>query len=333
LGAGGGRPVGRPNAIVGRVVDPSQRPVANVFVTALLPRPLGGHPFSFVSALLYSLTNAQGEFQLDGLAFGQMYVVAFPHNSVLNAAGQVNRAGFANTFYPNAAEFKDAKLVTVTGPDPARADITLVPSALSAVTGTVITSTGAPASGTMGIAHGDGFFGLDTRAMPLQPGGRFLLPALAPGTYYLEFHESEWPPPPGTIPNVSGAKVVLDGRDAVNVHVDPIHPVTGTGRIVVAQAAGEVLLPRMIQVSAPPVNADGNPGPTMPAIIKDDLSFTVYAWPGKVLLRAMLPSVWEVTAIRHDGADVTNQPIDFVEGQTVSGLEIDVAPVAARATR
>ena len=187
--AGAGRAGTGPGAIVGRVLDPSGHPVPDVFVTALRPLPSGLRPFTPVSVLLRSLTNAQGEFRLDGLFPGEFYLVALPHNPVLGADGQLSRSGYGKTFYPGAGDVRDAKPVVVTASTPGRADITLAPARLSVISGTVIGSNGQPArGGSVGVAHGDNLFGLDGRALSIRPDGLFVASSLPPGTYFLEFH-------------------------------------------------------------------------------------------------------------------------------------------------
>src|SRR5215813_2572271 len=96
--------------------------------------------------------------------------------------------------------------------------------------------------------------------------------------------EGQWPPPRDVeTPLVSGAKVVVDGKDVTGVRV-PIHMVRGT------------------------VNAD--------------LTFEFRTWPGPHWLRVSTESPeWKVKSIRYKGSDITNEgSIDFVEGQDVIGI-------------
>lgn len=312
-------------AIVGRVVDSAGGPVPEVFVTALRPQPTGSRPFSFVSARLGSLTDARGEFRLDGLPLGPVYLVALPHNPALQSANQRNRSGYGRTFYPSATDVKDAKTVTVTIPGPAQVEIRLVPARLSVVSGTIIGAKGQPvARGSLGIAHGDGLFGLDSRAVPVRADGTFIAPALPPGTYHLQFRESAWPPARGEVPLVSGAKVIVAGEDVTGVRVMPILMVRATGRLLLVPATKSALSPAAVRVSASPVDFDGNPGPQQPGTVNADLTFEFRTWPSTGRIRVQLPPGWSVKAIRLNGSDVTDRPIDFVEGRVVSGLEIEL---------
>ena len=323
-GAGRGGASTKSNAIVGRVVDTAGRPVSDVFVTALRPEPARSRQFSFVSARLGSVTDARGEFRLDGLSLGPVYLVALPHNPAL-PANQLNRSGYGRTFYPGATDVKDAKTVMVTIPGPAQVEIRLAPARLSVVSGTVIGAKGQPvARGTLGIAHGDGLFGLDSRAVPVRADGTFIAPGLPPGTYFLQFHESAWPPARGEVPLVSGAKVILAGEDVTGVRVIPILMVRATGRLILDPATRSALSPSAVHVGASPVDFDGNPGPQQPGTVNADLTFEFRTWPSAGRIRVQLPPGWSVKAIRLNGIDVTDKPIDFVEGRVVSGLEIEL---------
>ena len=102
------------------------------------------------------------------------------------------------------------------------ADIRLLAAVLSVVSGTVIGQSGQPArEGTLQIAHGDGLFGMDSMAMLIRPDGSFMLTALPPGTYFLAFHESGWPPPRGEVPLISNEKIIVNGQDLAGVRVAP----------------------------------------------------------------------------------------------------------------
>lgn len=326
-GAGAGRATSSPNAIVGRVIDPSGKPVSEVFVTAVeVGPPEQRRPYRMVSALLHAVTNERGEYRLDGLPFEQVYVVALPHNPVLTADRQLNHSGYGNTFYPSAWRFADAKPVSVTPSGPATADITLVTAPLSVITGTVIGSSNQPVhGGALSVAHGDYLFGLDSRSVPIHPDGRFVVPALTPGTYFLVLHESTWPPPPGTIPKVSQAKVTVAGADVEGVRVVPLEMVRVTGRLIVDPEDRASLQPSNIAVAGYPSPPDGNPGPQQAGPLKDDWTFEFLTWPlpGSVQVRVGREA-WPVKAIRLNGVELPDKLIDFVQGKPIAGLEVEL---------
>ena len=324
---------GTRNAIVGRVVNQAGRPVPGVFVTVLhvtfhtngLPR------VGIVRANFGVRTNAHGAYRLENLPLGPLYVVALPENPPLGPDGSPNRAGYGHTYHPEAATRDEARKVTVAVTGPVVADITLLPATLASISGTVIGQDGKPAAdGMLGIAHGDGMFGVHSRAMKIRADGTFVLPALPPATYLLQFREGPLRPPPGSAPKVSGAKVVLAGRDLSGVRVVPLHRVRATGRIVIDRNEKKLLTPAMIRVSGFPVT-DGMPGTTGAPKMNADLSFVFEVWPGPNIVRVRIDQPgWVVKAIRYKGTDVTKMFIDFKEGQPVDGIEIEVARTGPR---
>jgi hypothetical protein len=324
---------GTRNAIAGRVLDAAGRPVSGVFVT-LLQNSLHWNGVPRVGIVRMGLgvrTDTMGRYRLENLALGPYYVVALPENPPAGADGRANRAGFGTTYYPAAPLRADAREVTVTMNGPAAADITLAPAVLAVIAGTVIGQDGQPAGGgTLLIAHGDGLLGVHGRSTPLRPDGSFVLPALPPGTYILEFREGPWPPPRGAIPTVSHAKVVVDGVNVTGVRVAPIHRVRATGRIVVDQESRKLLAPAAIHVSGFPV-IDGMPGPTSAPTMNDDLSFAFEAWPGANFVRVVVDAPgWEVKRISYNGIDVMRVPIRFTEGQEISGIEVEIVRATSR---
>ena len=241
----GGSAVDPPSryVIAGHVGDQAKRPVAGAFVTALLPSRTPNQPFTLVSARLRTTTDAHGNFRLEGLYPADFYVVVLPHNPPLDKSGRPNRDGYANTFYPSALNTTSAKLVRVNTGVTAVAEITVRSARLSTVSGVVISSKGQPVrGGILSLAHGDRLFGLDSRLLEIGATGAFTTPGLQPGTYFLQYHESQWPPPRGETPTVSQAKVVVRDADVANVRVSPIKLVIATGHVVVSPEDRDELL-------------------------------------------------------------------------------------------
>lgn len=324
--AGRGQQPPSPSVITGRVLDASGNPVGGAFVTALRSDTSGGRPFRPVSARIHATTNGRGEFRLEGLHDGEFFVAALPHNPPVDAGNRLVRSGYGNTFHPGVAAVADARLVRVKPGAPATADITLLPARLSVISGLVLGSNGQPTPGGMVLlAHGDGFFGLDSRAFRIRGDGAFAVAALQPGTYFLQYRETPWPPPRGTIPKVSQAKVMVDGADVTNVRVVPLEMVRATGRVIVDASYRASLVPSTVRVSAFPVPSDGNPGPQHPGNVRDDLTFDFRTWPlpGRVRVTIDSPQ-WTLKAVRLGGVDITDTTIEFVQGKEITGLEVEL---------
>ena len=197
---------------------------------------------------------------------------------------------------------------------------------LSMVSGVVVGSNGRPVrGGVLDLTHGDRLFGLDSRALAISDSGAFTAPGLQPGTYFLQFHESQWPPPRGETPTVSQAKVVVRDVDVASVRVNPLKLVIASGHLVVAPEDRDEVLVRRIEIGTTPVNFDGNPGPDRPGIVRDDLSFDLGAWPGPHLIRLGGQSPdWIVKAVRVRGVTMPNLDVDFVTGRAIIGMEVEV---------
>ena len=316
-----------PNTITGRVLDSIGNGVPHTVVTLMERGERHGRlEYHFVDARLHEITDANGAYRIVNARLGDYVVVAIPHNPML-VNGAINRSGFAMTYYPSAGNPVDAKPVTVNTIAPMTANITLRPATLSVVSGTVYGSNGTSVSGGMlHIAHGDHLFGMDSFEMRLRPDGSFVLPALAPGTYFLVYHESPWPPARGEIPAVSQAPVVVRDRDIAGVKVVPIHMVKATGRVILDAAQRSNLIGSDYSIAGEPDNSDGNPGPAHPGTVRDDLTFEFSSWPGPHYVRVLVYQPgWRVKAIHLNGVDITDKPIDFKEGTPVSGIEIELA--------
>jgi len=315
----------KPTGIAGRVVDASGAPVKGTFVTALYPDADRVYGFEPVNVQLKAETGEDGRYVLDNLRPGEYYVIAVPRNPAFDSAFRPNRAGHANTFHPNALRAAEAARVRV-AVGLAAADIMLAPAKLSAITGVVIGSSGRPAANVrVGLARGDGLFGLFSGAFVAQPDGRFAISGLQPGTYYLHYREGQWPPPRDVIPTISGATVIVKESDIENVRVVPIPMVRGSGRLVVDPAARSGLNLAAITVVGVPEDFNGNPGPTRSGPVKDDLTFEFRAWPAVGRVRVSgLPPGWTVGRIRMNGADITSATIEFVGGKDLTGIEIEL---------
>lgn len=320
-----------PNTITGTVTDPGGRPVAGSLVTLVERDTRNGtvrfHP---VSAQLRVPTNERGQYRIEHARLGQFFVVAIPQNPIVGADGRVNRAGYRITYHPSAARAADAVPVTVNVRAPSVADIRLIAAPLSVVSGSVTKSNGSPAAGgTLAVAIGDNLFGIGGKGMRIRPDGSFVLPALPPGTYFLHYRESAWPPPRDEIPLISAARVVLDGKDIAGVKVAPIHMVEGSGRVIIDPALRARLDPKTT-VGAAPVDFEGNPGPQRAGVLKEDLTFAFKTWPGLARVRVLPEPLGVRMKVRYQGADVTDTGIDFKEGTKVSGIEIELVSAASR---
>ena len=278
-----------------------------------------------VSVRLYAASNEKGFYHFDNLQPGDYYVVALPQVP-LHEDVRASRSANRITYFPGAASAAGAKTVTVTHAVPVRADITMVPTRLVAVSGSVIGSDGGTISGGhLILAHGDGLFGIDSRRLSIGGDGTFAV-LLPPGTYHLHYREDASVPVAPDGWKVSAATIVVADRDRSAIRVAPIKMVTATGRVVIDPAMRELVKRGAIQVGASPLDFDGNPGPQMPATVKEDLTFAFGTWPS----RGMRPRVQRTPRAR-PAIDSTQRHTRWPvrhrlrRRPSVSGLEIDLA--------
>ncbi len=270
------------------------------------------------------VTDRHGGFQFDGLAPGEYFVVAMP---MAQPRLGTSRTGLGITYYPGATVAADAKPVVVGSAEPGVANITLSSVPLATVSGTVVSADGSsPESGVVLVAHGDGLFGLGSGQIPVRHGGRFDVHQLPPGTYFFHFREDAWPPPRSELsPKVSGATVVVNGKDVVDVKVLPIQQARVRGRVIVhSPAGGPAIDPSSISVSGYPKVIDGNPGPQRGGTVQSDMTFEFLTWPAAGMVRVFVgrQEVHPIV-VRLNGVDVTEKGIDFVAGATIRGVEVE----------
>jgi hypothetical protein len=321
------------HVITGTVKNPAGRPVSDVFVTALLRderSSLTGadgveRPYRIASARLGAVTGTNGRYELELPHAGEFFLVALPRYLSAGAAPSRQRNGYGHTFYPGAARFADAVPVQVQPGAGITADLTLIAAKLAVISGTVFDSTGQPAKGgRLAMAHGEGFFGVNGRTISFQPGGRFAIPNLPPGTYFLHYRESTWPPPSGTVPLMSTAKVVVNGEDIRGVRVMPTKPVRVTGRLIIEPRRSDAR-PGSITVSAIPMPIDGNPGPSYPGAVTPEGTFEFRGWPLRSRIRVFADGQeWTVKTVRLSGRELPNGIIDLEQLRDVTGVEVVV---------
>lgn len=314
------------DVLTGRVTDAAGRPVPGTFVSALFPASQGRR-YSSEPTTHATLTDERGEFQLKP-GERQFYLIAIPQGT---AADSVNRMGSAITFYPSALVLGEAKALRMTPARLTRAEIVLRPARLWAVSGRVLTSTGQLVrGGKLELDHLDGLYSFNSRVVDIGSDGTFGLPALPPGSYFLQYREagsvtgnpSEW--------KMSRAKVRVIDRDVADVQVMPVTMVRVTGRLIISPEDRSLLAaPRFrVSVEAWSVDSDDNPGPQVPGTVGPDLTFQFFTWPGIGRVRVALWNAFlaplVVTAVRLNGKDVMNTDITFVQDQHPSGLEVEL---------
>jgi protocatechuate 3,4-dioxygenase beta subunit len=331
----------RGGVIAGRIIDEFGDPVPNVNVTPVRKQYSQGQ-----RRLLPSGTRAQtndiGEYRIFGLQPGQYFVsasaqaqnFAMPTANGIELSGE--RGGFASTFYPGTADPAAARTLTVgVGQTIGGIDITLMPARLATISGIAIDSQGRPLTGggVSAIVRGAGSPALGLLNGPVRSDGTFSLPNVPPGEYIVRVARPPQAGAPDGRPEFSVAFVTINGEDLSGLTLAPILPATVSGRVVFDDpGAAQSMKPSNIRVLTQSLALDdgllglGLNGPPPP--LADDYTFEVRTFPGRVGLRAAVPSGpgatgWQLKAIRVDGVDVTDTGLD-VGAQGLRDVEIEM---------
>jgi hypothetical protein len=219
-------------AIVGRVLDELGEPVAGAQVMPLRSTNSIKGP-ELMPWGNSDTTDDIGTYRLHGLQPGTYYVSAQGDDPVNYGIATASAAtGFAPTYFPNTAVAAEAQPIEVVAGGEAVADIALVPTRLSPVSGVVVNAAGAFATGGyIGARASNGMmrFGGPGSGGEIKPDGSFALSGLAPGEYTIQARPTFEPRGPFPSPT----QMVMSRRTASTSIVVNGEPITGL-RLVLA---------------------------------------------------------------------------------------------------
>ena len=293
-------PLSRGGVITGRVSDENGEPLSGLRVRVYRAKMVSGYRrLEDVGAA--DQTDDTGAYRIFGLPPGDYYVAASlrmaPPDSVVQTT-------YSPTYYPGTGELAQAQRIRVDLGTESTAIFPLLPVRSVSVTGTVLTSSGAPANAFLNLVSDAAEFGTPLGIGGVtQPDGTFTIPDVPPGRYMLNASlRGNGPSEAGSVPltvlndDVTGNTIVT-GR-----------PATLRGRFVVEAGVVGALPDALLVASA------ARPGGTVLAsgsgtFELDDLSepFALHV--------EYLPDGWGVKAIVVNGADVTDAKVDLAANQ------------------
>ena len=174
-------PLTRAAAVSGRVFDETDRPLAQVVVSALrqMIAP-SGEPIARTAQMTF--TNETGEFLLVDLAEGEYVVIAAPPppRSFAQPAGAASTA-LVPTYFPGVRSGNEARVIALAaGQEIVGADFKMISAPTHRVAGTVVDPSGAPVARATILLLG----GTATPATAISDEkGAFSVAGVVPGTY------------------------------------------------------------------------------------------------------------------------------------------------------
>jgi hypothetical protein len=333
-------PLFRGGAISGRVIDAYGDPVENASVQAVFVPPPSRSGASARGAMRSSQsTNDIGEFRLGRLEPGQYYLLVMPERRGWNSPDDLSTAP-GRTWYPGVASIDQAQAITLErGASFAGADFQMLETTLTKVTGFVLNGKGAPAknghitarttSATKGMPAGwGGGGGPDAGGSGLDQNGNFDL-LLQPGEYVLEAMapQGEDGGRQGRMEMDRGQVRLVVGGEAIS----GVTIVTGTGGTVSGRFVFKGTAPPPTSFAGFNVGFGGPNGAgmgedcrafTRPAVNPDGTFSVENMWGACVVRGGGAAKGWTFESVMHNGNDITNRPIEFTAGRSISGVEI-----------
>lgn len=320
----------RGSVLGGRVTDEFGEPVANATVVALRYGYAGGarRLMPVGSASSRDNTDDQGQYRLFGLPPGEYYVSA----TLRTGGGEITDpmggepSGYAATYYPGVPNMGEAARVTLAvSQENTGVSFGLIATRLVAVSGQVIGSDGSPASGSVimllpgGGAVGRGMMqgGNSGRA---DQTGMFRLTNVAPGRYQAQART-------GMRGDGELAKMdlIVGNEDVEGIVLVTAKGGRATGNVV--SDTGEPLdfRPQQIQVAARAVDVGvqgigGGGGGN--ARVNGDWTFELANLTDARLIRVNTPREWTLKSVFLGSEEITDLPMEFPAGQTVTGLQV-----------
>lgn len=313
--------------IAGRVVDELGEPMSDVMVSVLRYQFMQGRR-QLMPAGRFGTTNDIGEYRIFGLPPGQYYLSATLRTTSPNDVATNDRSGYAPTYYPGTPSVSEAQRLTLElAQTQSGVDVTLAPARLARITGSVVDADGKPlAGGMIVLIQASGGMFMSTAGGQVKPDGSFTVLGVAPGEYTLRAMTGPGPLGGAGALEMISTNVTVTGDDISGLRIAGVRPSTLTGRVILPQVGADAIRPAALQL----MTVSERPGPLFGdgggvSRVADDLTFTLKAQPGNLLIR-LRPQAQEVAlkAVRVGGQDVTDSGLELRPNEDVGGLEVEL---------
>jgi hypothetical protein len=311
----------RGGVITGMLTDSNGVPASGAVVSAMrYDAALGQH--RLVPTGQSVLTDDRGEYRLFALPPATYYVLAKGRGNRNTAVtGGSSVEGMAPTYYPGTMTLGGAQSVRIRGEDSAIASFTLASARLFTVSGTLPQPGKGPA--TIAVRSLDEETSLSNRQVSTRVDGSFVIPGVTPGHYTLQTMVTDYAQAVGDT-RILFAAVTVDGDDVSNVALLPVSRVKVSGRVTADGLSAADAAPTKVRVGVIKVSLGGVFGPQREGQVNSDLTFALETWPGLGFFRVSGDPSWYLSAIRVNGADVTDSGVEFRQGSDITGVELEV---------
>ena len=323
----------RAGVISGRITDETGEPVAraNVWVMqSLFYRgrrqvvPIGGGRIS---------TDDTGLYRVPSLPPGDYVVVAYFRETWVSDGREKQMLSYAPSYFPGTASIAEAVRVKVAaGQETAAIDLSLVPGRAATLSGTVLSSEGAPLGNAMVAVEQEilgpagGTFSSMGSART-NPDGTWRILHVPPGSYRLAASgtNGDRGPESASMPlHVTGADLAnlvlqADAGGAIAGHVVTEGGVALPSGVITVYTQSSTYERNSIRT--PPGPGDGR--------VAADGSFMWRSGTGPVLVRATLPTGWFLKRVLLGDRDIADIPQAIHAGQQLSPLRVVIAPKLA----
>lgn len=232
-----------------------------------------------------AFTDDNGAFRLFALSPGAYYVVMPPRR----LGGTPLKRGFADTYYPGTSSRQQALMVDVQAESTATADIILVETDLSRISGLVMGSSGSHVNWGAVTLRSD--VGRTETTTSIRSDGSFLFTNVEPGDYWLVSSPYGSGPGRQSIQSEVGfaaARVTVSGFDVEGVVLSPFVPAGISGTVILPSGQK----PSGMTIGVVPLEPLRGLAQPLPEHVKPDGSFAFQAWPGRGLIRVMGQTVF-----------------------------------------
>jgi hypothetical protein len=346
----------RGGAITGRIVDEFGEPAAGIEIDVLRREPGdAGGSVRTTSMSQTPTTDDTGAFRVWGLAPGDYIVGARPNRFVAETpeAAEPRREGYSATYYPGTPVLANARAVRVSaGRDTGGVAFGLVTVPLATVRGAVVLPPDTPGRAvSVGVSliapqRLDGYV---TRGVRPRDDGTFELTRLAPGSYRITARQFQQ----GGVEYYGTADLEVNGSDLDGVIVTMRRGAIVRGRVL-TDSGEPVGIPVMVSLVA---GVERAPMPR-PVRTYSDGSFRLEGAFGQLRVQAvearLIPgaespginvralqdvtpaaralTTWWVKSIALNGRDVTDEPIDFDQGDSTLAITMTNRAAVVRGT-